>query len=207
MTSQLFDQGFPPGEQFPRQMRVVLEKSINPADVEPKSVLMTINGAQVGDPLRDNNYASDGYRFHDVFHIAHAAILGWSPVLRALMKRKRLSDPQTKWKEDGKKAIYTEEGIVAMLFSYAQRRNFLKGQTGIEPWTMSLIKDMTSKLEVSARSREDWQEAIFTGYSHWRNIQEWGEGRLQADLESRTIDLYLPKQTGDKGQVPDNRPG
>ena len=194
MTSHLFDQDSPPEEQFPRRMTILLQEHTNPEAVEPQSVIMTINGAQVGDPLGDNNHVDDGYRFHDVFHLAHATFLGWSPVLRALMKRKRRSDPRTHWKEDDKRAMYTEEGIVAMLFSYAERHNFLKGETTIEPWTMGMIQDMTSRLEVGAKSKNQWEEAIFTGYSHWRDIRAWGGGELRADLERHTLDLYQPSR-------------
>ena len=38
-----------------------------------------------------NNRRDDGYRFHDVVHLAYAAILGWSPVTRALLDCKRRS--------------------------------------------------------------------------------------------------------------------
>jgi hypothetical protein len=51
-----------------------------------------MNGV-VGDPLTDNIADRDGYRFHDVFHFAHPAVLHWSPTFRALVKRKRKSDP------------------------------------------------------------------------------------------------------------------
>ena len=173
-------------------MTILLQEYTNPQNVESKSVVMTINGAQVGDPLADNNRVDDGYRFHDVFHLAHAAFLGWSPVLRALMRRKRQSDPRTHWREDDRRAMNTEEGIVAMLFSYAERRDFLEGASAIEHWTMGTIQDMTRKLEVSARTRNEWERAIFTGYAHWRNIRRWGEGKLEADLDRMTLDLYLP---------------
>ena len=43
---------------------------------------MLMDGVLVGAALTDNAYQDDGYRFHDVFHIAFTAILGWSPVLR-----------------------------------------------------------------------------------------------------------------------------
>ena len=62
---------------------------------------MDVDGVRTGNPLRDNNYVDDGYRFHDVFHLAHMAHLGWSPVHRALMGRRRLSDPRTAQIQDG----------------------------------------------------------------------------------------------------------
>ena len=43
------------------------------------------------------------------------------------MRRKRKSDPKVDEVEDGGRAIVIEEGISAMVFSYAERRNFLEG--------------------------------------------------------------------------------
>ena len=52
-------------------------------------VHLTLNGALLGNELTDNAYENSGYRYHDVFHLAYAAVLGWSPVRRQLMKQKR----------------------------------------------------------------------------------------------------------------------
>jgi hypothetical protein len=52
-------------------------------------VVQRLYGLNVGDPLTDNSHRPDGYRFHDVFHMSYAVHLGWSPVLRALLKLKR----------------------------------------------------------------------------------------------------------------------
>ena len=95
-----------------------------------KVVKMFIDGKQVGDDLRDNRYDDDGYRFHDVFHLTYASVLGWSPILRALLRRKRKSNPAVDEVEDGGRARVIEEGIAAMVFSYAERRNFLEGAEG-----------------------------------------------------------------------------
>ena len=65
---------------------------------------MTMDGAPLGNELTDNAYENDGYRYHDVFHLAYAAVLGWSPVIRKLMDRKRKSDPQIDRIEDGGRA-------------------------------------------------------------------------------------------------------
>ena len=37
---------------------------------------------QIGDALDDNSVTEDGYRYHDIIHLAHMTVLGWSPVLR-----------------------------------------------------------------------------------------------------------------------------
>ena len=52
----------------------------------PHRSLILIDGEPFGAELMDNSYLPDGYRFHDVFHFAYAAMLGWSPVTRRLLK-------------------------------------------------------------------------------------------------------------------------
>ena len=66
-------------------------------------------------------------RFHDVFHLANAAILHWSPVFRALIRQKRKSDPKIDEVEDGGRATVVEEGLTAWIFSYAKGLNFFEG--------------------------------------------------------------------------------
>ena len=79
-----FDCDFPKDEQLPREFEIVISK-------RGKRTYMKWNDVFIGDPLTDNIGEADGYRFHDVFHLAHAAILHWSPVFRALIKHKRKS--------------------------------------------------------------------------------------------------------------------
>ena len=179
---KLFDEDFPPSERLPRQMDISIEE-------ESGIAITTIDGAKYGDPLTDNRYEDDGYRFHDICHLSHASVLGWSPTMRALMRRKRKSDPKVDEVEDGGRAIVIEEGISAMVFSYAERRNFLQGAEGLNYDLLRTIKDMTSHLEVSARTEGEWERAIMTGFDIWRQVKAKGEGRIHADLERGTIEL------------------
>ena len=178
----LFDQGFPEKERLPRQMEISME------EISGK-VVTTINGSVFGDPLRDNRYEDDGYRFHDIFHLSYASVLGWSPTLRALLRRKRKSDPRVDEVEDGGRALVIEEGLSAMVFSYAERRSFLEGAEGVNYELLRTIKDMTSHLEVSCRTEGDWERAIMTGFDIWRQVRAKGKGQLRADLEKGTIEL------------------
>ena len=116
-AKKLFDEDYPLSERLPRQMDISIEE-------ESGIAITTIDGAKYGDPLTDNRYQDDGYRFHDICHLSYASILGWSPTMRALMRRKRKSVPTVDEVEDGGRAIVIEEGISALVFSYAERRNF-----------------------------------------------------------------------------------
>ena len=179
---KLFDEDFPQSERLPRQMDISIEE-------ESGIAITTIDGAKYGDPLTDNRYEDDGYRFHDICHLSYASVLGWSPTMRALMRRKRKSVPKVDEVEDGGRAIVIEEGISAMVFSYAERRNFLEGAEGLNYDLLRTIKDMTSHLEVSARTEGDWERAIMTGFDIWRKVKAKGSGRIHADLEQGKIEL------------------
>ena len=72
-ASELLDDAYPEGEQLPRSF--VAELREDPDDPSRKAVLK-IDGEQIGDALDDNMYEADGYKFHDVFHLAHMTLLG-----------------------------------------------------------------------------------------------------------------------------------
>jgi NTP pyrophosphatase (non-canonical NTP hydrolase) len=79
----LFDEGLDIDEQLPRHLRVqIYQRPVNGKDF----VFQKCNGILIGDRLTDNHDPADHYRFHDVFHFAYAAVLGWSPVTRALFR-------------------------------------------------------------------------------------------------------------------------
>lgn len=94
----LFDGVYPPAEQLPREFQYTF--AYTSIDGVQKIVLLDNDGVQVGNPLTDNANKDDGYRFHDVLHLGHAAVLGWSPVFRKLIGRKRRSDPKVDDVED-----------------------------------------------------------------------------------------------------------
>jgi hypothetical protein len=91
----------------------------------------------------------DGYRFHDVFHLAFAAVLGWSPITRSLLERKRSRKPEVDEVEDGGRAKVIEEGISALIFAYAKDYNWLAGKASVSSELLRTIKSMIAPFEVS----------------------------------------------------------
>jgi NTP pyrophosphatase (non-canonical NTP hydrolase) len=186
----LFDEDFPAEEQLPRSFTAEI---VDSATAQGKGrITITIDGVPAGDPLQDNAHDEDGYRFHDVFHLAHAAKLGWSPVLRGkLLKpnRKRRSVPEVDEVEDGGRAIVIDEAIVAYVWEYARRHRFLDGVTTIDYPVLKTIRQLTGGLEVAARSAHDWEEAILAGYRVFREVRARRGGVLAVDLSVRSIDL------------------
>lgn len=139
------------------------------------------------DSLTDNAYDPDGYRYHDVFHLAYAAVLGWSPVTRSLLQRKRKSDPQVDEVEDGGRAAAIEEGIAAMVFAYACQHRMFQGVRTVDYSLLRTIRDMTAHLEVSARTAAEWQDAIIQGFDAWRGVRDAGGGHIHVDHAARQI--------------------
>jgi NTP pyrophosphatase (non-canonical NTP hydrolase) len=183
----LLDDNYPTAEQFPRRFTAEI-RQVGVEEGKPR-ITFAVDGRQIGNELKDNSYVDDGYRFHDVFHLAHVAHLGWSPVVRGLMGRKRKSNPEVDEVEDGGRAIVIDEAIVAYVFDYARRHNFLEGVESLDYHLLKTIRSLTNGLEVSVQATRDWEEAILTGYRLWRQIRADGGGMIEVDLVERRMTL------------------
>jgi hypothetical protein len=150
-------------------------------------VYLTWEGQEIGNRLTDNAYEDDGYRFHDVFHLSYAALLGWSPVMRKLLGRKRRSDPKVDEVEDGGRASVTEEGISAYVFSYAKDHGFLASVQALDYELLRTIKKLVASFEVRDRSPADWEQAILIGYEVWRQVRLHQGGVVHVDLQERRL--------------------
>jgi NTP pyrophosphatase (non-canonical NTP hydrolase) len=181
-----FDASFPETERLPR--RLTAEFATETRDGVVLSVC-TVDGVRLGDPLSDNSYDDDGYRFHDILHLAFVAVLGWSPTIRSLLKRKRKSDPTVDLVEDGARARFTEEGLAALIFSFAEQHSFLDGFEQVSYDVLRTIKAMTRNLEVSQCSPGQWEDAILQGFAAWRTIRNADGGRLIANLDQARLEV------------------
>ncbi len=187
VTPPCFDAAFSAGERFPRRFEVELADE---DDGCRRRVRVSIKNSPYGDVLTDNAYDPDGYRFHDVFHLAYAAVLGWSPTTRALLRRKRKSHPLLDEVEDGGRAVVIEEGIAALVFDYARRHHMLESVSTLDSQLLRTIKDMTSHLEVRECTTGDWEQAILQGFAVWRAVLDNRGGWIAVDLDRRCLE-YL----------------
>jgi NTP pyrophosphatase (non-canonical NTP hydrolase) len=186
-VSLIFDEKFGAHERLPRRFIVeLMEIEIN----GKAKIRASIDGEQIGDDLTDNADDPDGYRFHDIFHLAYVAILGWSPVIRKLLKKKRKSDPQIDEVQDGGRAQVIDEGIAALVFEYAKGHRFLHGVTAVDYQLLRTIKGITSVLEVKERTMGDWQHAILVGFEVWREVLKNNGGRILVDQDAKSL-TYL----------------
>lgn len=152
------------------------------------------HGGTAGDPLTDNSYDDDGYRFHDVMHLCFAAAFGWSPVWRKLLRRqKRIlnrSPREVADAEDGGRAQVIEEAIVAAAYAYAADRDLMVGLNVVDWQLLRHIKHLTANVEVRNVSAWEWNEALVRGFAIWRDLREHDGGVVRGDLLAGTIEFY-----------------
>lgn len=191
-----YDAEFVETMQLPRQMHVRFEED---ASFDPPIVRMVPLGPiaerierererkQIGDELDDNAARDDGYRFHDVIHLAHAAVLGWSPVLRALIGAKRKADSNVDRVQDGARAVAIEEGLAAFVFNFAEERGFLRGARRVDWDLIKHVRRTVRGLEVADQPPIAWQEAYLQAFAAFRDLRAANGGVVECDLDVRRI--------------------
>lgn len=201
--TRLHDEGYPEAQQFPRRFEIEFAP-----DGQNRSQ-MFMDGERLGDPLTDNAYDDDGYRFHDVMHLANIAKLGWSPVMRKLMGRKRRDNQQVDEVEDGARALIVEEAVVKLIHSQGVKIERSKNPHGVEPIRLfsnpnditfqflKMIHGFVGGLEVEKNRYWEWEEAIVEGHYLFHRLRTEKRGTVIVDLERRTISYELrPEKTG-----------
>ena len=142
---------------------------------------------QLGDPLDDNAAVDDGYRYHDIIHLAHATVLGWSPVLRALMGAKRKDVGDCDRIEDGARAIAIEEGLAAFIFNYLEPFGFAPDAIG---WDIFKHVQRTVRgLEVASQPLIAWRCAYTQAFRIFVRLYEDKGGVVECNLDTRELRL------------------
>lgn len=185
----VFDAEYAQQERLPRRFEIELSEVV----INGKTKIRArMDGVQIGDDLTDNADDPDGYRFHDVFHLGFVAVLGWSPVIRKLLKRKRKSNPKIDEVQDGGRAQVIDEGVAALIFDYAKGHKWLVGVVHLDYQLLRTIKGITSLLEVRVRSMGEWQRAILLGFEVWRQVLANEGGRILVDLDLKDLRYLGP---------------
>lgn len=184
-----FDNDFPKHEQLPRTLLVEFREIENGGRTVAQ---MIQNGVPVGDPLTDNRANEDDYRFHDIFHLAYAAYLGWSPTLRRLLKIKRKSDPTIDEVQDGARAILIEEGIATWIFNHAQQLALFKDLDALDYGLLKAVRQFVKGYEVEDCPLWLWEEAILNGYKVFRSVCDHRGGQVGIDMIERRIWFVEP---------------
>lgn len=200
------------GPEVPVSQRLPRQFEVSFISLEGGKLQMFYEGRPLGDELTDNSQVEDGYRFHDCMHLANAAKLGWSPVLRDLMKRKRKYDPNIDESQDGARARIVEEVVVKAVHSEGERVSGIDGDG--YPYTpvslfvsrkqisfsfLKLIKRFVRNLEVENNKYWEWREAIVEGHKIYADLRREKQGTVSVDLVARSIkfdERVCPKVDG-----------
>jgi NTP pyrophosphatase (non-canonical NTP hydrolase) len=178
-----FEEGYPEGERFPRQIAFKIDDSSGVARIFH-------NDRPFGDPLDDNAWIEDGYRFHDVFHLSYMVHLQWSPVVRRNLKLKRRSNAETDRVEDGARARFLEEGIAALVFGSCPNDgsvSLFSDRQYVPLRLIGYIKKMVQPFEVRHRNAISWSHAICDGFRIFDDLCRNGGGVITCDLDQKMI--------------------
>lgn len=177
-----------PSEQFPRVMRVLF-KELKVGD--RLFTYQSMNDVNIGDRLTDNSFEEDDYRFHDVFHLAFAGILGWSPVLRSLLGVRRRSRPDVNEVQDGARAKITEEGLSNWVFSHGLRHEAFEHVDSLDFALLKTIGQMVKGYEADSLMPWMWERAILEGFKVFRFLRQHRGGLVTADLDRRCLSVEV----------------
>jgi len=184
------DQKFPATQRLPRKFEISF------VSISQNHARMYYEGKRLGDDLTDNFYEEDGYRFHDVMHLANAACLRWSPVLRSLFKLKRKFCPKTDEVEDGARAKIVEELVIKAVHAEGKRLQPLQDRENTQMFpekgniTFGIIKtvaEYVKGLEVEKCQEWEWRKAIFEGTRVYHELCQEEQGTVTVDLENRSL--------------------
>nr|GEW82230.1 hypothetical protein [Tanacetum cinerariifolium] len=144
---------------------------------------------ELGDPLTDNARQPNQYRYHDVFHLGHVAFLGWSPVLRHLMKLKRKSDSSTLDAEDRGRAQVAEEAI--SLIGYDIRNSSIRAK----PENQARLREKrvsNAVLERLLRMKISWASTVVVLIGKDTHARPWVNWEIDRANEQgkRIIGVY-----------------
>ncbi|BDX30306.1 hypothetical protein TUM20985_08530 [Mycobacterium antarcticum] len=187
-----FDANFTEEERLPRS-GVYEFRAVPNTEVSRPSADLFFNGAKVGDRLTDASDSPDGYRFHDIFHLAFATFLGWSPLTRALLDRKRRSDQLVNENQDGGRAVVLEEGISALAFAYGAEHGLLDGIEHVDQSVIRAIGSVSANFEIADRTGADWERAILAGFRVFRDLLAHDGGFVVFDADAGQL-AFMPKK-------------
>jgi NTP pyrophosphatase (non-canonical NTP hydrolase) len=191
----LYDDRFIESQRLPREFEYGFEH--HAVDGLTKLVLVDRrHGGTTGDPLTDNAYEDDGYRYHDILHLSFAACLGWSPIWRKLLRREKRVMNRTPREvddaEDGGRAQVIEEAIVAAAYVYGADHGFLEGLSSVDWHLLRHIRQLSANLEVRNVSAWTWNNTLLHGFTVWRQLRAHGGGVVRGDLLAGTIEFIAP---------------
>jgi len=189
----LFDKGLPVEDWLPRQLEIeFIERNRGLRS----QVVLRVNSINVGSRINDNISDPDHYRYHDIFHLSYAVFLGWSPVIRDLLRCKRKSRPELDENQDGARAVIIEEAISALVFSRAKHARYFDGAMQVDYDLLKSIAEFVRGYEVEVVPAWQWERAILEGFRIFRLLRANRGGHVSLSLTDRSIDYGAQRRNG-----------
>jgi NTP pyrophosphatase (non-canonical NTP hydrolase) len=196
--SDLFDTDEPREERLPRKLEI---EFIEHRRGKRSQVVLRCNNINVGARINDNISDPDHYRYHDIFHLSYAVFLGWSPVIRSLLRCKRKSDPDIDENQDGARAGIIEEAISAVVFSRAKHAHYFEGARQVDYDLLKSIVEFIHGYEVEAVPVWQWERAILEGFRLFRLLKANHGGRISLNLADRSMLYRAPTKKRPRSRV------
>lgn len=159
------------------------------AFVDAEETVLVYVDAKVGRPFHVMRTASDfrsgdGYRWYQVFCLAFASVLGWSPILRDALGLKRRSNRMIEKGQDGVRAQMIEEYVIALALA---EEGWSAGLAPLSHSTIAEIQAAVASLEVCQASEEDWRCAFDVARNAWKALKTSGSGIVAMDCKARDL--------------------
>lgn len=181
-------------QKFPRKMTIRFEEDRSgnlpitrmiPEGELVQRIKTSQSICKIGDDLDDNSLLNDGYRYHDIIHLGHATVLGWSPALRALIGAKRRDVQDYDRVQDGARAVLIEESLVAFIFNYFKSYGFAIKELS---WDIfKYIQNTVRGLEVEDQPISAWRHAYAQAFDIFAKLHDQGGGTVECDLDERRM--------------------
>lgn len=182
------------------------------AQGERKAKMFLVEGntpiKQLGAELTDNDHDGDGYRFHDVMHVAFSVHLGWSPNLRTFMGLKRKSDNAIDEIEDGGRAKILEECVILEVHLLAEKlmKSFpdsndnafespFRYENALSFDFLRRLHELCKGHEVAKNPKQDWEKAIREGYDCYIKLKQNNGGIISAEMSPPRVSFIEFDQT------------
>lgn len=197
-----FDEGSPPEQCLPERLTAHFETSLEEG-LSKTTVWIYPNWPsrdgriQFGDTIDDNSPTEDHYRYHDVFHFAYFAFLGWSPVVRKLMRCKRKYNKDADRIEDGARARDTEEAVTAFIYSYVSGQDFLTTSDNLDTGLLTTVRTLLRAYEAGLCLEKEWELAIFRATESLRHLVDANGGWIIADRKNRQLHFEASAPSGE----------
>jgi hypothetical protein len=139
------------------------------------------NSERVSTPLFDHPALQIGYRYLDVFHLAHAVVLHWSPNTQQFLR-----GDDSPLRRQAKTDQGIEDMVSVLTYTYASFQHSDLARNGI------LDTDLVPQIQILVRSHVDQFSPADREHAVWEGIAAWrcllaGNSLVQLDFSRRCL--------------------